>query len=475
MVHKLTKSDFLEYQACSKSFWLRHNRPDAINWPAPSSMARMLMRDGYAVEDKVRELVTGWPEPHQLSFQRIFDAATCYARADLVREHADGTLDIYEIKGSTSLKSSSGDDHINDVGFQVTVARMLGCEVRSAHIIHVNGDYVRNGSIVPSELLKIVDVTAEVEERREVLDAEIAEAIALLDASEIDEQGCSCRLLGSFDKHCASFDYFNEDLVQPTAHCLPRISRIRLSQLDEEGRLSIHDVTEADVTASQRPILRALQMGEPIINRASIRAFLAKFTWPLYFYDYETFASAIPMADGYRPQQKMPVQFSLHRLDRDGGITHFEFLAEEPGQEEALVLALRDAVGETGSAVVWNEGFEKSCNRILADLLPEHAGFLEQLNVRTADLMIPFKADYVHPGFGGSASIKNVLPVLCPHIQYPKDAVHDGTSAMEAWIEMIETTDANKRSQLKSELLDYCHLDSLAMVEIYQFLRDKLA
>lgn len=470
MTHKLTKSAFLDYRACSKSLWLRHNRPDAIDWPAPGSMVRMLMRDGYAVETQVRELVKGWPDPHQLSFQRVFDAASCYARADLVREHADGSLDIYEIKGSTSLKSSSGDDHIDDVGFQVAVARMLGLVVRSAHIIHVNGDYVRSGPVLPSELLKIVDVTSEIEDRREALAVEIASAIALLGTPEIDEQGCSCRLLGSVDRHCASFDYFNQDLVQPTAHCLPRISRPRLSELDKEGRLSIHDVTEDDVTASQLPILRALQTGEPVINRPSIQAFLGKLSWPLFFYDYETFASAIPLADGYRPQQKMPVQFSLHRLDKDGGIAHFEFLADAPGQEEALVLALRDAVGETGSAVVWNEGFEKSCNRILADLLPEHAGFLEQLNRRTVDLMVPFKADYVHPDFCGSTSIKNVLPVLCPHLQYPKDAVHDGTSAMEAWIEMIETTDVNKRSQLKSELLAYCHLDSLAMVEIYQVL-----
>ncbi len=470
MAKRLSKSDFLDYRACAKSFWLKHHKPHAITWPAPGAFDRMLMRDGYAVEAQVKLLVKDWSDPEQLTFQKIFEAERCYARADLVREYADGSIDIFEIKGSTSLKSSTGADHVDDAGFQVAVAKMLGISVRSVNIIHVNGDYVRAGDIDPAALFVVIDVTAEVTEREAVLAAEISAALDQLAQSEIDEHGCSCRHIGSLDRHCASFAYFNSDIKVPSAHHLPRISAKALTTLDGEGRLAIHDVTEADVTKAQLPVLRAFLSGEPQLSVDKIAEFVATLIWPLYFYDYETFASAIPLANGHQPQQQLPVQFSLHRLDKNGDLTHFEFLAGHPGQENELCEALIAAAGDAGSAVVWNESFEKSCNKRLTKLLPNHADYFERLNERTVDLMVPFKADYVHPGFQGSTSIKKVLPVLCPQLQYPKNTVHDGAGAMEAWAEMANTDDAKRREQLRKELLTYCHLDSLAMVEIFKVL-----
>ena len=102
----------------------------------------------------------------------------------------------------------------------------------------------------------------------------------------------------------------------------------------------------------------------------------------------------------------------------------------------------------------------------MAQLLPAFALFLENINARTVDLMDLFKADYVHPGFNGSTSIKKVLPMLCPHLHYDNQTVHDGAGAMEAWITMVETRDEAVRQRLASELRAYCKLDSLAMVEI---------
>jgi hypothetical protein len=475
LAKRLSKSDFLDFRACSKSFWLRHHKPRAVVWPTPGAFDRMLMRDGYAVEAQVKLLTQSWSDPEQLSFQKVFETEQCYARADLVREYADGSIDIFEIKGSTSLKSSTGADHIDDAGFQVAVAKMLGIEVRSASIVHVNGDYVRTGDIDQAALFVVVDVTAQVAEREAELATEIAAALDLLAQPAIDEQGCSCRRIGSLDRHCASFSYFNPDIEFPSAHYLPRISAKALTVLDDEGRLGIQELSEADVTKAQLPILRALQSGKPRIEVDKIAEFLGKLVWPLYFYDYETFASAIPLADGHQPQQQLPVQFSLHRLDEDGALSHVEFLADRPGQESELIEALIAAADNTGSAVVWNETFEKSCNKRLARLFPDRAEYLEQLNERTVDLMVPFKADYVHPHFEGSTSIKKILPVLCPALQYPKESVHDGAGAMEAWAEMASTEDATKREQLRKELLAYCHLDSLAMVEILKVLQKAAA
>ncbi len=85
------------------------------------------------------------------------------------------------------------------------------------------------------------------------------------------------------------------------------------------------------------------------------------------------------------------------------------------------------------------------------------------------DLMDLFKTAYVDIGFGGSTSIKRVLPVLCPDLSYAAMDVSDGTAAMEAWGRFVDAeTDASERERLKAALLDYCALDTLAMVEIFR-------
>lgn len=467
----LSKSDFLEYRHCAKAFWLKRHRPEATEWPAPSAFDRMLMADGYAVEAQARRLIETWPDHDQCQFQVEFVAdGLLLARVDLVKEREDGALDLYEIKGSTSLKGSAG-DHVVDACFQQIVVERAGFRVRSLSIIHVNGEYVRVGEIDPTALLTIVDVTGRAEDQRHALEGEIGEALALIAQAEIDERGCSCRHSGSPANHCASFAHFNRDLTAPTAHLLPRISEKRLKALDAEGRLAINAVHADELTPSQLPTWTALTTGNAVINSEAITAFIASLTWPLHFYDYETFGSAVPIAEGYRPHAQIPVQFSLHRLHKDGQLEHFEFLADQPGLQGQLAEKLIAVVDQTGSLLVWNESFEKACNRRLIEMHPQHKSFFLDINSRTIDLMAPFKADYVHPDFLGSTSIKKVLPVLCPDLSYAGLPVHDGSGAMEAWSGLINEENDEERVRMREELLAYCKLDTLAMLEIFAVLR----
>ena len=52
------------------------------------------------------------------------------------------------------------------------------------------------------------------------------------------------------------------------------------------------------------------------------------FVFPLYFLDYETYMSAIPMYEGYKPQQHTVFQYSLHIMSEDGSIEHREYLGD---------------------------------------------------------------------------------------------------------------------------------------------------
>ena len=467
----LTKSEFLAWRDCAKSAWLARHRPDTVSARPPSAFDRMLMADGYAVEREFRSLVQGWPDAAECEFQVTFESDGCLARVDLVRWRSDGSIDIFEVKSSTSLKSGTR-DHLFDLAFQCDVARRAGVEVVNAYLVHVDGTYVRDGELVPEDLFVIVDATTMVCERRPEIGREIDEALHHLALDAIDEAGCDCRYHGSIARRCAAFAYLNPDVPELSAHLLPRISRSRLEKLDGRGDLAIDSLSEDDVTAAQLPVLRSFQTGAPVIDYTGLDRFLDGIKFPLAAYDYESYASAVPVADGLSPHSQIPVQFSVHILERDGMLAHHEHVCETAGSHELLVDALATAMPTHGSILVWNESYEKGCNRRLARLLPHREAFLADVDSRTVDLMAPFRTAYVDHRFMGSTSIKKVLPVLCPHMRYNDELVHDGAGAMEAWHEMATTTDVHRRNDLRCQLLDYCRLDSLAMIEIWRSLAE---
>ena len=85
------------------------------------------------------------------------------------------------------------------------------------------------------------------------------------------------------------------------------------------------------------------------------------------------------------------------------------------------------------------------------------------------DLEIIFKKDYVDYKFRGRTSIKKVLPVLCSQFSYSDLEVQDGTMALDTWGRMVSDPNFNEDiEQIRNNLLAYCKLDTLAMVEIYK-------
>src|SRR5690606_22971438 len=123
--------------------------------------------------------------------------------------------------------------------------------------------------------------------------------------------------------------------------------------------------------------------------------------------------------------------------------------------------------GDNGTVIVWNEGFEKGCNKTLAEEVPELAEFLYDVNERIVDLMLPFsKGWFVDKDFCGSASIKKVLPVLAPHLSYKALGIQEGASAQRLWMQsVIDGKDHIDKEVLFADLIEYCKLDTLAMIE----------
>lgn len=86
--------------------------------------------------------------------------------------------------------------------------------------------------------------------------------------------------------------------------------------------------------------------------------------------------------------------------------------------------------------------------------------------------MAPFeRKDVYHWHFAGSYSIKAVLPALVPELSYKRLAVNNGEMAANTWLRLHQESNEGRIAELRRQLAEYCHLDTLAMVRILEKMR----
>ncbi len=185
---------------------------------------------------------------------------------------------------------------------------------------------------------------------------------------------------------------------------------------------------------------------------------------------------SIPPFNGTRPYQQIPFQYSLHYLEKENGkLGHHEFLADPNSDfREELLQSLCNQIPSTACILAYNASFEKICLQNLAEWFPNYKDKIEGFIENLRDLAIPFRRkDVYHWEMKGSYSLKNVLPCLLPDLTYSNLEIQDGGMAMNAFRTLSETRDLVQAANLRQALLDYCRLDSLAMVKILEKLKEK--
>ncbi len=271
---------------------------------------------------------------------------------------------------------------------------------------------------------------------------------------------------------CPFYDLCWQGIDGPTIFNIPRLNAAKEEALRAMDILYLADIPpDFPLTAKQREFVD-FYLGDTVaIDHAAIQEALDGLQYPLYFFDFETIGYAVPLFDGTTPYQQTPFQFSCHVLQEDGTLAHHEYLhtqADDP--RPALLAALLESVGPTGHIIVYNAPFERGILQGLAQSFPQHGPRLQAMIDRLWDQLLIFRNHYQHYAFGGSNSLKAVLPVLVPELSYNNLAVGDGLLAQVVWEEMIAMPYGPEKERLVSDLLAYCHLDTLAMVEIHRVL-----
>jgi len=198
-------------------------------------------------------------------------------------------------------------------------------------------------------------------------------------------------------------------------------------------------------------------------------------TYPIYHLDFETFQQAIPEFKGISPFMQIPFQYSLHIEHEDGKLEHHEFLADDSvDPREELAKKLCNDIPRDVTVLTYNKHFEKGVIKKLASEYKEYSSHLLAISDNIKDLMAPFqKKQYISPSMMGSYSIKYVLPALVPDMKDAYESlegVQNGTDAMSAFA-TLSSLDTDEKQKMRSSLLEYCKLDTLAMVKILEELK----
>jgi len=465
----ISKTDFLWYMDAPMHLWARaHGR---LADQSPSAYKQHLMAQGQEVEALGLQYLEKFVLPDykqaELVWQQAFDDGQYEIRVDaLIHDLAANAWDLYEIKSATSVKK----EYEQDVAFQVLILE-AHLPLRRTFILHINRDYRHQDPLDLAGFFSLEKVTESVTDQREAVAAAREEALAIARMPS-PPPGFAC----TKPRTCPCPDLCHPGLPPQSIYDLPYIGK-KVLELRKMGVTAIEDIPAGfNLNSKQRKHALAVKSGQPVIDPPAIRESLENLTYPLYFLDYETFAPAVPFFSGYHPYEHIVFQYSLFVISHPGEEPkHYECLLTEPEDPSPkLVPHLLNNLGLKGSVIVWNQSFEAHRNLELAGHCPDYAERLIGINDRLFDLMMVFKdGHYVHPDFHGSASLKAVLPVLCPDLGYEDLAIGQGEEAMLAWYWIVSGRIPDESiAEYETNLKAYCRMDTYGMITILDKLRE---
>ena len=393
-----------------------------------------------------------------------------FCSVDILKK-TNNTYELYEVKSSTETK----DIYIKDISYQYYVLNNLNLKVNKCCLVHLNSDYTRYGELELDKLFIIDDVTDEIIKLQDEVKENINKINEYIkqDSEPNDSIGLHC--MNPY--LCPFFDYCTRNLEKPNVFDVRSMKNKVKFELFNKNIYKYPDLLKQDIEPKfKQQIEFELYDLKPYINKEKIKEFLNTLDKNIYFLDFETYQQPIPLYDGVRPYMQIPFQYSLHYIENNE-LKHKEFLGDgvnDPRYE--LAKSLVNDIPLNSCTVAYNMTFEKAVIKNLSELYPDLSIHLMNIYDNMKDLMIPFNdRDYYCKDMKGSYSIKYVLPALFPDdpsLNYHNlDMVHNGSEAMSSYANMNSLNEEEKE-KLRYNMLEYCKLDTYAMVKIYEKLKE---
>lgn len=382
------------------------------------------------------------------------------------------------------------------------------------HEYMYNGERSQDGSLIyhAKDIIRLIDLTDVTRKLIPIIDDEVKQIILRLNQMQASPVplGIHCQKEKSarecpFIKVCfgdkgvpdknSLFVYRNIHLPFVENRSSKEPIKYSVYDLINEGTVHALDISYDWLSTIQKMQYDVIESKKPYINKNKIKAGIQSLKYPLYHLDFESFASPLPRYKGEKPYQQSLFQFSLHVEYQDQRPIkdhNFYYLAEDhDDHRERLVKKLVEYIPMNGGhVIVYNKGFESGRIKELIQLFPQYKEPLKDIQRRIFDLLHLVRGNkefyeslgfgkekdglpvYYHEDFQRSFSIKKVLPVFVPALNYNNlEEVHNGQEAQIAYYQM-PYLDQDLRARTYFNMLEYCKQDTWAMVEILEYLRN---
>ncbi len=485
--HLLSKSSFLKGMQCEKQLYLYKYRYEWMDEISASQQA--VFKRGTDVGILAQQLfpdgVTGTADPKKADDAVDITGKLIEKGANVIYEAAfefNGVLvisdiivmdgnrwNVYEVKSSTSISET----YLLDAAIQYYVLKNSGLNINDISIIYINNQYIRQGKLDISSLFRIESVKELVQEQQGIVESETKRLKEVLKQTDIPNISIGvqcfnpyqCSFYGSCWKKMPEYSVFDiANLKIEKKFDLYNNGYVKLEDIPDDYKLNDKQWMQVDCHVNNKIVF----------EKKAVKEFLSGIKYPIYFMDFETFQLAVPMFDNLRPYQQIPFQYSLHYQESEySKLEHYEFLADADGDPRVpFITKLLEDTQRRGIILVYNQAFEITRLKEIARDFPEFADEIEKRINQIADLMIPFQKRYYYtPEMKGSYSIKYVLPALVPEMSYDKLEIKEGGTASLAFESLYYEKNIFKREQIRKNLLEYCKMDTLAMVEVFNKLK----
>jgi CRISPR/Cas system-associated exonuclease Cas4 (RecB family) len=494
----LTKSLYVNGLQCPKLLWIKCNEKERIPKPDESSqhlfdqgkqvgdLAKTLFKGGIEIKAEYWELAESDKKSREALklrkplFEAGFMVGELYSRADVLLPVGKNEWDLVEVKSGSSIK----EENIHDVSFQRYVYEKAGLKIRKCFLMHMNPDYVRKGKINVKKLFLKEDITDKVNETIIGIEDRIAEMLKIMNSKTcpVVKIGPQCNKFHG----CALKDYCWGKVPLTSVLNLAGSSATAF-ELYDSGVKNLGDIPENfELNFKQLIQHKCAKSGQPCVHKEKIKQFLGSLKYPLYFMDFETYATAIPLYNGLKPFQPIPFQFSVHIIGSDqqscsgseSNVKHFSFIAQGSGDpRKQFIKELKKVLGDKGSILVYYQSFEKGRLEELGNLFPKYKPWIESIFERIVDLITPFSSfAYYNSKQEGSASLKEVLPALTGK-SYEGMNIAEGQMASLSYLYITHGTIDGKKAtadevkKIREDLEEYCGLDTEGMIWILDALR----
>ncbi|AYV55819.1 hypothetical protein CH370_13925 [Leptospira kmetyi] len=480
---KLTKADYTTGLHCEYHLWLNtyQPRPDFDPYehqyisPKQKSLLRELSHSFYPdsknvrySESETRRILRSGKGVRSACLETDkFSIKTEYI---LPNEEKPGTFEIVVLKASSSFKKQ----HITEIAFQKFVTEESGFPVSKCTLLFVNSKFLFQGEIKIESFFVRKDVTEEVALKDKETKESAYSLYDLLSRKNLPSRYVS--RLCSHPRNCSYPGICLNPKVPGDIFTL-REGKEESGKLYEKGILHLKDIQEIEsLTPRQKIQIQTMRTGLPYTNQKVFQEFFGKLKYPMYFLDFESINPPIPVYQNSYPFQHVPFLFSLHVIRKDVSEEPESFYYIEDGivdPRKGILEKLQEWILPGGSILCFNDKFERRCLEESAAAFPEFKGWLKSIQDDFVDLAKPFwEYDYYHPDQKGSTSLKTILPVITGQT-YKNLRIQSGQMANSEFLRAkTEPMTESEKSAIEKNLIEYCKLDTYAMVLILRKIQE---